>query len=132
MKTKTIKIDTIPQVILGITEIRGLLGSALQERMDGCEGDCYLERAVLSAILNGKYTYSIEKMDEHDRKKTVIKFRKDDRNCIEYSAEFFPRGDNDDQMGCNVYRKYDFDWKLSFSFNWTMEDLYDLDVIEFD
>lgn len=133
MKTKTIEIDTIPQAILGITEIRGLVGADIQTAIDN-KGDAAraeMLKRCLSALLSGKYVYSIEEMDKLGRKKTVMRFGK--RDELWYRVELYPYGDYDDGLGYNIYvRVGECQCRLLTCGYWTMDELYDLDAIDFD
>lgn len=139
MKGKTMEIETFPQVVLGVNNVRALLGVALQEEIDErvalldecAKGADLLKirhlRECMAAAFSGAYTYRINLLDDKGtRKATQFLFgRKEDNKNFE--AKFFPTGEYDTCVGMNVCNN----GELLYTTYWTAEELYDMDIIDF-
>jgi len=125
MKTVTKEIEAMPQVCPCLGEAYLLTAWAIAggERKDGQQLDT---GRLLSLLFDPDESFSMRVVgmdDATDRRKTILKWGGD--LC---TTEVFPIGDWGTSIGVNVWDRE----RLIATDSWTIDELYDLDLIDLD
>lgn len=133
MKTTSKVIQCMPQVCVGVGEAQCLIAHAIcgedneSAAFEGMNVD-KVRYEMLSSLFGGVDCFSIccEKLDDI-RTETMFGWGRKHYDAPDrWHAEIFPKGDNDTSVGVNVYNSQ----TLFFCDSWTLDELYDMDMID--